>query len=521
MFNKKLIAGSIFALMSAPALAVPSFSAYTTGSVSQEGSATLSKIAVPAVTVTSGAEYSDDDLIVLGYNVALASTFVPSSTLSMYAQCTDTATTPAIIDGDADDNGGELTLGLLSSDAAAGTITYRITDVSYAVTKSSTTPAADICATSQNSSVNALLALEAVELDGAAARAAGSVTATYHATLPNGTTDIDGGSIAMTHGSGTSKVSKLVNYTAQFTDIATGTGGNEVLFGIIDVTNAAPRSLFAANTSPSRTAGKVAEGIITLAKVGSLTSPTVDNNLTVTLNGDFSFLVDEDATTAGIQNNAFTAQLGTATAVVSSTIAASSMSWTFGTTSVTLDDVTIAFNNGNNGDDGTIVSTGAGALAISEGTFTYDVSIAYKDGGLTGTSSSTNGVAGTSGLTSGGALGSWTLNGSSDVIANYPLSSAVTQFVWVTNTGTQDGGIFVTAIGGTGAQTMTTCDLGVTSKAGEIIRITDELNTCLTAAGMTAGRAQVTVTVNADGDLVDVYAGYKHDVDADRLNLTQ
>lgn len=518
MLNKKLIAGSIFALMSAPALAVPTFSAYTTLSVSQEGSATLAKVAVPAVTVTSGAEYSDDDLVVLSYNVALASTFVPASTRTMYAQCTDTDTTPAVIDGDANDNGGELTLGLLSSDAAAGTITYRITDVSYAVTKSSTTPGAGVCATSQNSSVGALLALEAVEVDGAAARAAGSVTASYHATLPNGTTDIDGGSIAMTHGSGTSKVSKLVNYTTQYTDVAST---NEALYGVIDVTNAAPRSLFAASTTPSRSAGQVAEGKITLAKVGSLTSPTVDNNLTVTLNGDFSFLVDEDATTAGIQNNAFTAQLGTATAVVSDTITATSMSWTFGTTSVTLDDVTIAFNNGNNGDDGTIVATGAAKLAISEGTFTYDVSIAYKDGGLTGTSSSTNGVAGTSGLTSGGALGSWTLNGSSDVIANYPLSSAVTQFVWVTNTGTQDGGIFATAIGGTGAQTMATCDLGVTSKAGEIIRITDELNTCLTAAGMTAGRAQVTVTVNADGNLVDVYAGYKHNVDADRLNLTQ
>ena len=122
---------------------------------------------------------------------------------------------------------------------------------------------------------------------------------------------------------------------------------------------------------------------------------------------------------------------------------------------------------------------------------------------------------------SGGALGLWGLNGSSTVIKNYPLSSAVTQFVWVTNTGGQDGGIFATAIGGTGAQTMSSCDLGVSSKAGEIMRITEELNACLTDAGMTAGRAQIVITVNADGDDIGVYAGYKHDADADRLNLTQ
>ena len=68
---------------------------------------------------------------------------------------------------------------------------------------------------------------------------------------------------------------------------------------------------------------------------------------------------------------------------------------------------------------------------------------------------------------------------------------------------------------------MTSCDLGVDSPAGEVISISDEINACLTAAGMTAGRAQVTVTVNVDAANIGVYAGYKHIADADRLNLTQ
>ena len=88
MFNKKLIAGSIFALMSTSALAVPTFQ-YTQGSISQEGSAQLASVTLPEVAVTSGAEYSDDDLIVIDYNVALATGYVPASTLNMYAQCAE------------------------------------------------------------------------------------------------------------------------------------------------------------------------------------------------------------------------------------------------------------------------------------------------------------------------------------------------------------------------------------------------------------------------------------------------
>jgi len=525
MLNKKLIAGSIFALMSAPALAVPSFS-YTAGSVSQEGSATLANVALPEVTITSGAEYSDDDLIVIDYNVALATGYVPASTLSMYANCIDgTAGGATVITGDANDNGGELTLGLLSSNAAAGSVTYRVTDVSYAVTTSTAAGAAAAageCVTSQNSSVGAVLSLGTPLVDAAAARALGSVTGTYHATLPNGTTDIDGGlaNLAFVTGAGAAAVttSSMVNFVAQYADAPVGAvaGGNTPLSGTIDVTNAAPRSLF------TGVAGQTASGIITLDKTAGLTSPTADVSTTVTLYGDFSFLADEDAVTPGVQNNAFIAGIaGGGAAAASTTITSSSMSWTFGTVAApaAVGDVTISFDNGNNGDDGVVVLAGAGTRAISDGAFTYDVSLAYTDGGTNGAGAGA--VAGTSALTTSGALGAWGLNGSSTVISNYPLSSAVTQFVWVTNTGTQDGGIFATAIGGTGAQTMASCDLGISSGAGEIIRITDELNTCLTAAGMTAGRAEVTVTVNASALVIGVYAGYKHNVDADRLNLTQ
>ena len=499
MLNKKLIAGSIFALMSAPAMAIPSFS-YTADSVSQEGSAQLASVTLPAVTITSGAEYSDDDLITIDYNVALASGYTPASNLSMYATCDDT---DAVLG--AANHGGVLTLGLLSSDAAAGSVTYRVTAVDYTGDFTGT------CATSNDSSVGAQLSLGTPQVDGAAARAAGSVTGTYHATLPNGSTDIDGGLIALSFDDGGNPAvvtSAMVNFSSQFADTA---GTNTLLSGVVDVTNANPRSVF--------TGGATALGGVTLTDNTAMDSPASITGITYTLNGDFSYLVDENAVTAGIQNDAWSLDLdidGAGDAVYeATTVTASSVSWTVTETAGEvaldqIDNIAVDFNNADNGD---------GTNPMTDGTYTYDVTISYTDGGTDGLGAGA--AAGSLALTAGGAAGSFTLNGSTTTISNYPLSSAVTQFVWVTNTGSQEGDIFATAIGGTGAQVMASCDLGVNSAAGEIIRITDELNTCLAAASMTEGRAEIVITINADEDDIGVYAGYKHNADADRLNLTQ
>ncbi|MDB2486568.1 hypothetical protein N9W75_00580, partial [Porticoccaceae bacterium] len=475
MLNKKLIAGSVLAVVSASASAVPTFS-YTAGSVSEQGSAQLASVTLPEVIVTSGAEYSDDDLIVIDYNVALASGYTPASNLSMYAACDDGA---AVLG--ATNHGGVLTLGLLSTDAAAGSVTYRVTDVDF------TGDFTGSCTASLNSSVGAELSLGTPSVDGAAARAAGSVTGTYHATLPSGTTDIDGGSIALAFSNGgvpETFTTAMVNFTNQFADAA----GNTLLSGVVDVTAGNPRSTFTGPVSTS-TAG------ITLTDTAGLTSPASITGITFTLNGDFSFLVDEDDTTAGIQNDAFSLDLdidGTGDAIYEATsVTASSISWTVTETSGAvalnqIDDIAVDFDNVDNGD---------GTNAMTDGSYTYDVAISYNDGGTDGLGAGA--AAGSVTLTTGGAAGTWTLNGSTTTISNYPLSDAVTQFVWVTNKGSQDGGIFATAFGGTGAQTMASCDLGVSSPASEIVRITDELNACLTAAGMTAGRGEIVITVNA------------------------
>ena len=522
MLNKKLIAGSVLAVVSASASAVPTFT-YTADSVSKQGAASLADLTLPEVVITSGAEYSDDDLIVIDYNVALASGYTPASTLAMYATCMDGSATPVLLTGTATENGGELTLGLLSTDAAAGSVTYRVTNVDYTVATAGGAGAGD-CVTSNDSSVGAVVSLGAtVEVDAQAALAAGSVTGTYHATLPNGVTDIDGGSIALAFvtGAGAAAVttSAMASFVDQFSD-ADGTGAttaNTDLSGEIDVTvTAAPRSEFTGTPNT-----QVDQGVVTLVDDTTLDQAASPKGITFTLLGDFSFLVDSDDTTAGIQNSAFSITLdpGTGAGDVTyspTTITTSAITWTVteddATTPVALsqiDDITVDFNNAVNG---------TGSVAMEDGEFEYTVSIAYEDTGTDGAGADK--VADSFPLTTGADFGEWTLNGSETTISNYPLSDAVVQFVWVTNIGSQDAGIYAEAIGGTGAQTMASCYIG-DSLQGQIERITDELNTCLAAAGMTAGRAEVTITVNAASTDIGVYAGYKHIEDADRLNLTQ
>ncbi|MDA8864595.1 hypothetical protein N9I05_06040, partial [Pseudomonadales bacterium] len=468
MFNKKLIAGSIFALMSTSALAVPSFN-YNQGTISQEGSAQLETVTLPVVTVTSGAEYSDDDLIVIDYNVPLDADYVPVSTLNMYAQCGEQLN-GTTINGTALENGGELTLGLLSTDADAGSVTYRITDVDYAVTTDDPLANTDTtCGTSLNSSVGAVVALDATEVDGPAARAAGSVVGTYSATLPNGTTDIDGGSIELGNG----VTSEVVVFVDQFTDDA----GNVLIAGEIEVAAANPRSEFTYLLG-AQALENAAE--VTLSDDTGLASPALITALTFTLNGDFSYLEDELGAD-GIQNDAWSLNLsidGNAAAdYAPTTVTATSVTWVLEETAAPLpldqiDDIEINFDNAENGN---------GTIAMAQGTYTYDVAIEFTDGGTDGA-----GAGATTGnilaLTTAGAAGGFTLNGSSTIIDNYPLSTAVKHFVWVTNTGTQDGGIFAQAIGGDGAQVMTSCELGVDAPAGELISVSDELNDCLTAA---------------------------------------
>ena len=145
------------------------------------------------------------------------------------------------------------------------------------------------------------------------------------------------------------------------------------------------------------------------------------------------------------------------------------------------------------------------------------MSVAYNDAGVNGINDNGVGVAGSSVEGTANSVGAWDLNGSNSVVEAYPVSAGVTQFLWVTNTGSEAAGISVTAKGD-GAK-MATCDVGSVA-ANDLTYIADDVRTCLDAASFGTDRVQLTVTVNAAKSTIDVYAGYKFDADADRLALT-
>jgi len=506
MFTKKLIAGSILAVASSAALAAPTFT-FSQGEYSTQGSSSTAKFTAPNLTIESGAELSNDDLLKVTFNSAYHADNSPASNVYMYATCvgqTDGTATAA-------ENGGIATLGLLSSDSTS--VTYRVTDISFSATTAGgdCDDGAGNLLASENSTVGATWVVAGGVFEGAALLSAGGLSATYHATLPNGITDIDGGSIAVVDKQGTSSttddVSEMIAFKNQYAlDAASDAGFN----GIIDVTNA--RKDFTVGTdvdaSGAIDADESAIDVLSIAVVETAANKTVSNAenevLTAVITGDFSFLADEnDDATDGVTNNSVTATVNSVTAA-SITITASSI--TVVGVSGNVGDVVVTIDNALNDD---------GKVAIKAGSFTGAVSLAYEDAGTDGDNTAGDGVAASEVLSTASVAGSWTLNGSTSIVDAYPVTAGITQFLWVTNVGSDTAGISVTAIGD--EKTMDACNAGEVAP-DDLHYIATVVQGCLDAEGFT-DRVQLTITVNADSDDIGVYAGYKVNADADRLTL--
>lgn len=114
------------------------------------------------------------------------------------------------------------------------------------------------------------------------------------------------------------------------------------------------------------------------------------------------------------------------------------------------------------------------------------------------------------------ASGVYALNGSSVTVYAVPTSSAVSNFIWLSNTGSTSGDVTITVYDGG-----KTHELGVvgTSKAGSEFDVTAALNAGLEAAGVTlsGGRVHMDVVTNVPAADVAISAAYK--VGDDRVNL--
>jgi len=261
---------------------------------------------------------------------------------------------------------------------------------------------------------------------------------------------------------------------------------------------------------------------ISITETNAATHDALTSGLTVTLTGDFSFLVDAVPGTPALDLAAGTmyAELNSGTAV-QATMATDGSSATFewdnsgsDVAALALGNVGIHFNNALNS---------AGAEAIEPGSFSVAVDIEYKPADATYSAedgSQTYVVAANEETTSEGstAMGSWGLNGSMVTVYAAPAYPGITEtFLWMTNSSSKAAPVNIVATTSAGVAT----DLGTVATLGanSITRISAELETALTNAGITNDRVTLTVTTSAPACDVNVAASYKHIGDADRLAL--
>lgn len=124
-----------------------------------------------------------------------------------------------------------------------------------------------------------------------------------------------------------------------------------------------------------------------------------------------------------------------------------------------------------------------------------------------------NSKSATTSLSGSGAL---TLNGSSVTVYAVPTSAAVSNFIWLTNTGTVAGDVELTVIDG-GTET----DLGVIGNvaANSEFDITKAMNDAIAAQGVTlsGGRVHLEITTKVPASAAAISAAYR--VGDDRVNL--
>ena len=104
------------------------------------------------------------------------------------------------------------------------------------------------------------------------------------------------------------------------------------------------------------------------------------------------------------------------------------------------------------------------------------------------------------------AAGSWTLNGAMVNVPYMPYADSITQIIYVTNTGSLDAAVNVTAFDEAG----TAYDLGqvAVAKEGSVTKLAGTIKDALAVEGFTSGKLSLTITVNAQDKDISVYSAY-------------
>lgn len=266
---------------------------------------------------------------------------------------------------------------------------------------------------------------------------------------------------------------KLVDQTGtQFAYLVSG------LSQVIDVESA--RRAFVNGTATAASHSIVVTQVTNATSAGNTVAPTnvvTPGTIAVTLTGDFTWL--DSSTATGIQTSNIS---GATVAAASATTIV--MVIPAGGTTITI---------------GNAPTTGAIP--------TQSLAAAFS-GSYTGNS--------TSGFAAGSATGAYTLNGSSVTVYAVPTSASVSNFIWLTNSGSTDGEVSI-AVNDNGTE----IDLGVvgTSRGGREFDITAAMNEALAAAGETLSGGRVHIDIITKVPAADVAVSAAYRVADDRVNL--
>lgn len=405
-----------------------------------------------AATVELQAGYQVDDTITFTYNV---NPVASKGATTAYAWPVSLTIAPIASAGAAGDSTG--TAGVLGKiDTGDNFVKYRVTTAPV-INTDSTTVGSD--------GIHGRVELPG-DIEFNMTTATGDVTVTPSSTLAGG-----GGSFDSYSGAaGDNTV--VDTYGTQFKYAVTG------LSNTIDVNTGRKRFIVGTNTASTFD--------FVVAASTSLGSPSLaaaSGTIAVTLTGsDFSWLDSNTATNAtGIQLANITFANG------GTTVAAGVTSISF-LVADTGDTITLGAGNG-----GTISEQ---SLSLA-GTQLYSGNSKSATGSFTGT-------------------GSLTLNGSSVTVYAVPTSAAVSNFIWLTNTGTVSGDVELTVVDGG-----TSTDLGVigVAAADSEFDVTKAMNEALAAQGVTlsGGRVHLEITTKVPASAARISAAYR--VGDDRVNL--
>lgn len=444
MFKKSLVALAI-ASASTGAMAAD----LATGTVTTNVSTEYLEVA-PAGTLTSanvvlelGAEYAVNDVITL--------TFTGNDALDV------TSLPPFVTVASAAPEKG-ITVGLISTSVENGTTkaNYRVTDVTGGATDTTTG-----------------ITLDFGTLDFDSTKAANGINVAFSAVTNTGLNlDTAGGAL---------RAVDLFAIEDQF-EVTVSTA----LDGVIDVED--ERETFVGAVTSDVLVFESAETAVFDLSAG------VDG-IDYSIAGNFSWVQDTDANTAGIQATAgtFTVVPTGAAACGAPVVTATALTFSCDI----LDEITVTIDSGPQGSD----------AILPAGTFGVDANVQYS----IGASESDKDLDRV-------AAGAWTLNGSETFIPYMPYSrdglTNISQIIYVTNNGSQSGEISVDVISADGTTTnLSNADLGGILAAPGVTKLTGAIQSALLDKGLLTGGSAtkqfaLNVVVNDANDVISVYSAY-------------